>query len=321
MVSKTFWGGVAWAAIFAASPAVAAPSGLSADPATAPASRPAASLARKRVREAKPAPGPVTTDVGPEAVDDATPVVDEVAPPRRRGSRRAVEVLPPPRPADLGGVPASAAAAPSSLDMRPTFAATAPSPDPAQPIASTSWFSSFFGLPSAQPRGTPLPALASRGQIDALITRHAGLNGVPETLVHRIVVRESKYNPRAVGRGGAMGLMQIKTATARGVGYEGGPAGLLDAETNLTYGVKYLAGAYRTAGGNHDLAVSHYARGYYYAARRQGLVQTASRRGGRTQEADAAASAPAETSPSPPSLFSFASRTVPAAPAEDRSAR
>src|SRR6187397_1709717 len=82
--------------------------------------------------------------------------------------------------------------------------------------------------------------------------------------------RESRYKPRLVGKGGAMGLMQIKTATARGVGYGGSATGLLDAETNLTYAVRYLAGAYRLAGGNHDRAVSYYARGYYYAAKGKG---------------------------------------------------
>jgi soluble lytic murein transglycosylase-like protein len=64
--------------------------------------------------------------------------------------------------------------------------------------------------------------------------------------------------------------MQIKAATARGVGYGGSAAGLLDPETNLTYAVRYLAGAYRLAGGNHDRAVSYYARGYYYAAKGKG---------------------------------------------------
>jgi soluble lytic murein transglycosylase-like protein len=34
--------------------------------------------------------------------------------------------------------------------------------------------------------------------------------------VHRVIMRESRYNPRAVGHGGALGLMQIKHATARG---------------------------------------------------------------------------------------------------------
>ena len=41
--------------------------------------------------------------------------------------------------------------------------------------------------------------------------------------------------------------MQIKHATARGVGYTGSASGLFDAETNLTYAVRYLAGAYRAA--------------------------------------------------------------------------
>jgi soluble lytic murein transglycosylase-like protein len=89
-----------------------------------------------------------------------------------------------------------------------------------------------------------------------------------------VIVRESRYNPRAIGAGGAMGLMQIKHATARGVGYSGSAAGLLDANTNLTYAVRYLAGAYRVANGNADRAVAYYASGYYYAAKRQRLART-----------------------------------------------
>ncbi len=105
----------------------------------------------------------------------------------------------------------------------------------------------------------------------SMISRHAAANGVPEALVRRVIVRESRYNPRAIGLGGAMGMMQIKTATARAMGYTGGPAGLLDAETNLTYAVRYLAGAYRAANGNHDLAVAYYARGYYQQAKQKGF--------------------------------------------------
>lgn len=107
--------------------------------------------------------------------------------------------------------------------------------------------------------------------LQGMIAAHARANGVPESLVHRVIIRESRYNPRAVGRGGAMGLMQIKHATARAMGYGGPPSGLLDANTNMTYAVRYLAGAYRAARGNPDLAVSYYARGYYYAAKRQGF--------------------------------------------------
>lgn len=122
------------------------------------------------------------------------------------------------------------------------------------------------------------PAFASdtsRSALDALIARHASANGVPAALVHRVVVRESRYNPRAVGRGGAMGLMQIKHGTARALGYQGAPAGLLDADTNLTYAVKYLAGAYRVADGNADRAVAYYASGYYYVAKRRAAAAVA----------------------------------------------
>ena len=112
---------------------------------------------------------------------------------------------------------------------------------------------------------------AGHGELDAMIARQAQANGVPEALVHRVVIRESRYNPRAVGSGGAMGLMQIKYSTARAMGYTGSPSGLLDAETNLTYAVRYLAGAYKAAGGNPSGAVSNYARGYYVAAKRQGF--------------------------------------------------
>jgi soluble lytic murein transglycosylase-like protein len=63
--------------------------------------------------------------------------------------------------------------------------------------------------------------------------------------------------------------MQIKLATARGLGYTGTAAGLHDPNTNLTYAVRYLAGAYRAANGNADRAVRYYAAGYYHAAKRQ----------------------------------------------------
>lgn len=115
-----------------------------------------------------------------------------------------------------------------------------------------------------------LPAAAAE-RYDALIARHAQANGVPEALVRRVIARESRYDASAVGRGGAMGLMQIKHATARAMGYSGPARGLLDADTNLTYGVRYLAGAYRAARGDQERAFSLYQRGYYDVAKRQRL--------------------------------------------------
>ena len=109
----------------------------------------------------------------------------------------------------------------------------------------------------------------SRAQYESMVATHAAANNVPEALVHRVIVRESKYHANLVGRGGTIGLMQIKLPTARGLGYTGDAAGLRDPDTNLAWGIKYLAGAYRAANGDHSRAVSYYASGYYYAAKRQ----------------------------------------------------
>jgi soluble lytic murein transglycosylase-like protein len=114
-------------------------------------------------------------------------------------------------------------------------------------------------------------AHAQNVEYNALVASHAQANGLPEALVHRVIVRESRYRPALVGRGGTIGLMQIKLATARGLGYTGDAAGLRDPNTNLTYAVKYLAGAYRAANGDPNRAVAYYASGYYYAAKRQRL--------------------------------------------------
>jgi hypothetical protein len=114
-------------------------------------------------------------------------------------------------------------------------------------------------------------ARQGHAQYDALIATIARANLVPEALVHRVIVRESRYNPDLVGRGGTIGLMQIKLATARGVGYTGDAQALRNPEVNLTYGVKYLAGAYRAAGGDHNRAMRYFASGYYYVAKQQRL--------------------------------------------------
>ena len=111
-------------------------------------------------------------------------------------------------------------------------------------------------------------ALARDAQYDALVATHAKANNLPEALVHRVIVRESGYRPDLVSHGN-IGLMQIKLGTARGLGYTGTAEGLRDPETNLTWAVKYLAGAYRAANGDHTRAIHYYASGYYYAAKRQ----------------------------------------------------
>ena len=122
-----------------------------------------------------------------------------------------------------------------------------------------------------QQRIVNVDANGNKGNLDALIARHAAANNLPEDLVRRVIKRESGGNPRVVSAGN-YGLMQIKLPTARAMGYTGTAAGLLDADTNMTYAVKYLAGAYRVAGGNAGRAVHYYASGYYYAAKAKGMA-------------------------------------------------
>ena len=104
--------------------------------------------------------------------------------------------------------------------------------------------------------------------LDGMAAAQASANGVPVSLVERVIKRESGGNPRAVSRGN-YGLMQIRLGTARAMGFSGSAAELLDPQVNMTYAVRYLAGAYRAAGGNENRAVALYASGYYYQAKAQ----------------------------------------------------
>jgi len=136
-------------------------------------------------------------------------------------------------------------------------------------LLSLAWLVAMAALSS------PASVQAGHADLDKLVAVHASVNNVPESLVHRVIMKESRYKPDLIGRGGTIGLMQIKLATARGLGYGGDAAGLRDPDTNLAYGVKYLAGAYRAAGGNHARAMHYYASGYYQVAKRQRLQHAA----------------------------------------------
>lgn len=150
-------------------------------------------------------------------------------------------------------------------------ASVTPAPRPAERrVAVTVTDEIFVPMAFAEARK---PAPAGKADINALISKYAAVYDVPSSLIHRVVRRESGYNPKA-RNGPYYGLMQIRHDTARSMGYSGSAAGLLDAETNLKYAVKYLRGAYVVGGYNSDKAVRNYARGYYYDAKRAGLLAT-----------------------------------------------
>ncbi|WP_438942706.1 transglycosylase SLT domain-containing protein [Primorskyibacter marinus] len=125
-------------------------------------------------------------------------------------------------------------------------------------------FAAASKAPPLYPNETP--------ELRELINEYADHYDVPRPLVHRVVIRESTHRPGA-RNGPYYGLMQILPATARGMGFRGQNADLLDAETNLKYAVKYLRGAWMLSDGSYDTAVKWYSRGYYYEAKRQGMLE------------------------------------------------
>jgi len=122
-----------------------------------------------------------------------------------------------------------------------------------------------LALASAANADTP-----DRARINDAVKRYAAQHGVPESLIHRVIKRESGYRPHAHNRA-YYGLMQISYATAKAMGFTGEAKALFDIDTNLTYAVPYLANAWRLANGSEQRAVQLYASGYYYQAKAKGI--------------------------------------------------
>lgn len=125
---------------------------------------------------------------------------------------------------------------------------------------------------------------AASPELVALVEAHARHHGVPTALAHQVVMKESRYNPAARNRS-FWGLMQLRFETARGVGYRGPASGLLDPDVNLRYGMAYLGNAFRVAGGDARRAMALYTSGFYYEAKRKGML-------GQMRKGDSAAFAP-----------------------------
>ena len=167
----------------------------------------------------------------------------------------AASALPQPALADAGAAPVTLASADDGLDPGGLALRMRPGP---------------LDAPAGK-LGPDDHVEARSPELDSLIKSYADHYEVPESLVRRVAKRESKLNPKA-RNGPYWGLMQISHVTARGMGYVGTASGLLDAETNLKYAVRYLRGAYMVAKGNEDVADRLYQRGYYYDAKRMGLL-------------------------------------------------
>lgn len=124
------------------------------------------------------------------------------------------------------------------------------------------------GAADAREEAEPEKAAPRRSAsgLEKLIAAHAAENGVPVALARAVVRVESNFNAGVTGRAGEVGLMQIKPATARGIGYGGSARALYDPDTNLRWGMRYLAGAYKRASGDVCGTVMRYQGGHYATA-------------------------------------------------------
>jgi soluble lytic murein transglycosylase-like protein len=95
-----------------------------------------------------------------------------------------------------------------------------------------------------------------------IINSYAASYGVPVALANAVVRVESNYQPNMTGSAGEIGLMQIKLETARGLGYTGSREALYNPDTNIRWGMKYLAGAHKLGNGTTCGTILRYNAGH-----------------------------------------------------------
>lgn len=109
--------------------------------------------------------------------------------------------------------------------------------------------------PAPRPAGSP-------ASYRALAESEARRAGLPSEIADAVMAVESGYDPRAIGSSGEIGLMQVMPSTARMLGFAGSNEALAAPETNIHYGVTYLARAWRLAGGDLCTAAMKYRAGH-----------------------------------------------------------
>lgn len=130
------------------------------------------------------------------------------------------------------------------------------------------------------PRTAPMPV--PRNSVVGLVQQSAQRHGVPVALAIAVSHVESRHRCDARGAAGELGPLQIKPATARGLGYSGPASALRSCGAGLEWGMRHLAVAYRRCGTKAGAARLH-NRGLGSScsgpSRYVGLVSAALRRG------------------------------------------
>ena len=114
----------------------------------------------------------------------------------------------------------------------------------------------------APPASTSVTAGNPRALYRALIEREVRHTRLPADVAEAVMGVESGYVPTRIGADGEIGLMQVMPATARMLGYTGSMTDFAAPETNIKYGVQYLAQAWARAGGDLCTALMKYRAGH-----------------------------------------------------------
>lgn len=158
------------------------------------------------------------------------------------------------------GASAEAVSAPESFDAR--FAAVETIANAQKPYATPSVGERESSDAVAKGEAAPPRVPDARLRYRALIEKEAAQAGLAPEIAEAVMAVESGYNPGAIGGVGEIGLMQILPSTARMLGFSGTLAELAVPETNIHYGVTYLAKAWRLAGGDLCTATMKYRAGH-----------------------------------------------------------
>ena len=119
----------------------------------------------------------------------------------------------------------------------------------APPAAAREFIAPAAGAASAAP--------TDRSDIARRITEVAARHGVPARFALAVARIESNMRCQARGSHGELGPLQIKPATARGLGYTGPAAALNSCGAGLEWGMRHLAIAYQRCGSAGGAAALH----------------------------------------------------------------
>ena len=103
---------------------------------------------------------------------------------------------------------------------------------------------------------------SATSQIVAKLRAEAAARRLPPDVAQAVGYIETGFDPTRIGAAGEIGLMQVMPQTAAMLGFAGTDAELADVDTNIRYGVNYLATAWRLADNDLCRALTKYRAGH-----------------------------------------------------------